>query len=176
MTNDAWINNEFDNELTRLVDAHQTAAAENVKAPADPFAAHLQALELGSFSEYISNEENSPILQPERRRHRRNVKAKKLLSNIDENSNSSFAKGTTGRSNFSPYKQAAVAEDGQLHAKMVTVPMRPFAQTSAIDFEMPQFDSNVSGMHFFTVFKICFTFYILSFLFLIPTSVFGTGN
>ena len=145
MTNDAWINNEFDNELTRLVDAHQTAA-ENVKAAADPFAAHLQALELGSFTEYISNEENSPILQPERRRHRRNVKAKKLLSNIDENSNSSFAKGTTGRLNFSPYKQANEANDGQLHAKMVTVPMRPFAQTSAIDFEMPQFDSNVSGM------------------------------
>ena len=147
MTNGAWINNEFDNELGRLVDTYQTAAAENVKAAADPFAAHLQALELGSFSEYISNEENSPILQPKQRRRRRlNVKAKKLLSNIDENSNLSFAQVTTGRSNFSPYKQANEANDGQLHAKMVTVPMRPFAQTTAIDFEMPQFDSNVSGM------------------------------
>ena len=146
MTNGAWINNEFDNELSRLVDAHQTAAPENVKAAADNFAAHLQALELGSFSEYISNEENSPLLQPkQRRRRRRNVKAKKRLSNIDENSNLSFAKVAKDRSNFSPYKQANETNDGQLHAKMVTVPMRPFAQTTAIDFEA-QFDSNVSGM------------------------------
>ena len=115
-----WINNEFDKELTRLVNAYQASVVKNLKV-ADHFGAHLQALESGSFDQYISNQENA-ILLPKKRRRRR-----------DENSNSLFTKVPTALSKFSSYKEPA---DVHSSAK----------KSAHIDLDMPAFDAIIPGI------------------------------